>query len=136
MTDVSEDVRTVTVEREFAHPPEKLWRALSEPHLIGEWLMKTDFAPEVGRAFTLTGDWGSVACAVRAVEPGECLSYAWSAMGVDTVVTFTLTPTATGTRLRVEQTGFRPGQGQAFAGAKYGWANFFDALGGVLAGLA
>jgi uncharacterized protein YndB with AHSA1/START domain len=34
---------SVVVEREVPHPPEKIWRALTQPHLIEEWLMKTDF---------------------------------------------------------------------------------------------
>ena len=39
------ELRTVTVEREFAHAPEKIWRALTQPHLIEAWLMKNDFVP-------------------------------------------------------------------------------------------
>jgi uncharacterized protein YndB with AHSA1/START domain len=133
MNDTAPHTRSVVVEREFAHPPEKLWRALTQPHLIEAWLMKNDFLPDVGRRFTLRGDWGSVDCEVRAVEPQRELAYTWAAMGVDTVVTWTLTPTGTGTRLRMEQMGFQPGQDQAYQGAQYGWNNFFGALEQVLA---
>jgi uncharacterized protein YndB with AHSA1/START domain len=49
------------------------------------------------------------------------------------VVTFTLTPTRTGTLLRMEQSGFRPDQKQAFGGAKVGWQQFFGKLEEVLA---
>jgi uncharacterized protein YndB with AHSA1/START domain len=69
---------------------------------------------------------------VRAVEPGKVLSYTWEAYGLESVVTWTLTPTSTGTIVRVEQTGFQPDQKQAYHGAKAGWPNFFDGLERVL----
>ena len=140
MTEASPNVRSVVVEREIAHPPEKLWRALTQPHLIAEWLMKNDFKPAVGHRFTLTGDWGGVLdCEVLAIEPHKTLSYTWNfahddaAYDLKSVVTFTLTPTRTGTHLRMEQVGFRPEQRQAFGGAKAGWQQFFEKLEQVLA---
>ena len=33
---------SVIVERQIAYPPEKIWRALTQPHLIAEWLMQND----------------------------------------------------------------------------------------------
>ena len=122
------ETRTVTVEREMPHPPEKIWRALTQPHLIQEWLMKNDFKPAVDHRFTLSGDWGSVDCQVRAVEPNRTLSYTWDAMGLKSVVTWTLSATKTGTHLKMEQTGFRADQQQAYQGAQYGWQNFFGQL--------
>ena len=133
MNEASTETLSVVVEREIAHPPEKIWRALSQPHLIEEWLMKNDFTAVVGERFTLRGDWGSVECKVLAVEPHQTLSYRWDAMGLESVVTWTLTPTKTGTRLRMEQKGFRPDQQQAYHGAKYGWQKFFAALEQVVA---
>lgn len=127
------DIRSVVVEREIPHPPQKIWRALTQPHLIAEWLMKNDFQPIVGHAFKLSADWGAVDCQVRTVEPEKTLSYTWAAYGLESVVTWTLTPTATGTRLRMEQAGFRAGQEQAFQGAKHGWQQFFAQLEQVLA---
>lgn len=140
MTDAAADIRSITVEHEFPHPPEKLWRALTQPHLIEEWLMKNDFLPEVGHAFQLRGDWGGVLdCKVLAIEPLRTLSYTWDhknenpAFDLRSVVTFTLTPTATGTSLRVEQSGFRPDQKQAYGGAKMGWTKFLEKLEQVVA---
>jgi uncharacterized protein YndB with AHSA1/START domain len=127
--------RSVVVERQFPHPPEKLWRALTQPHLIEAWLMKNDFLPDVGRRFTLRGDWGSVDCEVKEVEPNRTLAYTWAAMGLDSVVTWTLTPADGGTHLRMEQAGFQPGQDQAYTGAQYGWQKFFGELERVVAGL-
>jgi uncharacterized protein YndB with AHSA1/START domain len=133
MNQASTETLSVVIEREIAHPPEKIWRALSQPHLIEEWLMKNDFKPAVGHRFTLRGDWGSVDCKVLALEPNKTLSYSWDAMGLESVVTWTLTPTSTGTHLRMEQMGFRPDQQQAYHGAKYGWQKFFAALEQVVA---
>ena len=134
------ETRTVIVEREIAFPPEKLWRALTQPHLIEEWLMKNDFKPVVGHSFNLRGDWGGVLdCEVLAIEPNRTLSYTWNfkhedpAFDLTSVVTFDLEPTGAGTRLRMEQSGFRPDQKQAFGGAKAGWQQFFAKLEQVLA---
>ena len=137
MSSAAGETRTVVIEREFSAPPEKICRALTQPHLIKEWLMKNDFKPDVGHRFQLRTDpqpgWnGVIDCEVATVDPNKTLSYSWSAFGVDTVVIFTLTPTAAGTRLRVEQSGFRRDQPQAYAGATYGWQNFLGRLEQVL----
>ena len=116
----TDQTRTVTIEREMAFPPEKLWRALTQPHLMEEWLMKNDFRPQVGHQFQLKGEWGGVLeCEVLELEPHKSLSYTWNfanedpAYSLNSVVTFTLTPTPTGTHLKVEQSGFGPHQKQA-----------------------
>lgn len=124
---------SVVVEREMPFPPEKIWRALTQQHLIEEWLMKNDFKPVMGHQFTLRGDWGSVACEVFEIEPNKSLSYSWGALGLGSTVTFTLTPTSTGTHLRMEQAGFRPDQKQAYHGARFGWQRFLANLEDVLA---
>lgn len=140
MSATPDPTRSVTVERELPHPPEKVWRALTQPHLIAEWLMKNDFSPEVGHRFSLSGDWGGVLdCEVLTVEPPRLLSYTWNfnhddpAYALKSTVTFTLTPVPGGTLLRMEQAGFGPGQKQAFAGAAAGWREFLAKLEGVLA---
>lgn len=135
MTGPSIGLRSVVVERDFPYPPERVWRALTQPHLIEEWLMKNDFDPVVGHRFNLRGDWGGVLdCEVLAIEPYETLSYSWNhahddpAHNLESVVTFTLTPAGAGSRLRMEQSGFRADQKQAFGGAKLGWAKFLASL--------
>jgi uncharacterized protein YndB with AHSA1/START domain len=142
MNDMSPEALSVVVEREFPHPPEKLWRALTQPHLIEEWLMKNDFRPVVGHGFKLRGEWGGVLdCEVLSVEPNRSLAYTWNhshddpAYALTSVVTFTLTPTSTGTQLRMEQSGFRPDQKQAYGGAKVGWRQFLSNLDQVLEGM-
>jgi uncharacterized protein YndB with AHSA1/START domain len=127
------EFRTVIVEREMAHPPEKLWRALTQPHLIAEWLMKNDFQPVAGHRFNLSADWGAVDCEVRSVEPNRALSYTWNTKDLRSVVTWSLTPSRAGTLLRMEQSGFRPDQEPYFRGAKVGWPRFLETLEQVLA---
>jgi uncharacterized protein YndB with AHSA1/START domain len=140
MSDTASKTRSVVVERDLAFPPEKVWRALTQPHLIEEWLMKNDFKPAVGHRFNLRGDWGGVLdCEVLAIEPNKTLSYTWNhahadaAFNLTSVVTFTLTPTKSGTHLRVEQVGFRPDQPQAYGGAIHGWQQFVAKLEQVVA---
>jgi uncharacterized protein YndB with AHSA1/START domain len=141
MTEISPDTRSVVVERELPFPPAKVWRALTQPHLIAEWLMKNDFVPTVGHRFNLSGDWGGVTCEVLTVEPDTSLSYTWdyahedAAYDLRSVVTFTLTPMGSGTLLRMEQQGFRPEQKQAFGGANAGWRKHLANLERVLQSL-
>ena len=139
MSTPATETRSVVVEREFGHPPEKLWRALTQPHLIEAWLMRNDFAPVVGHRFNLRGDWGGVLdCEVREIDANRTLSYTWNfahddpAFNLQSVVTFTLTPTRMGTHLRMEQSGFRPEQKQATGGARHGWDKFFANLAQLL----
>jgi len=139
MNETLTETRSVVVEREIPHPPEKIWRALTQPHLIEEWLMKNDFRPVVDHRFNLRADWGTVDCQVLAVEPNKKLSYTWNAThdeavnSLKSVVTWTLTPTSTGTHLRMEQSGFRPDQPRYYGGAKAGWPQLFANLERVLA---
>lgn len=127
------ETRSVIVERDLAHPPERIWRALTQPHLLAEWLMNGDIAPVVGHRFDFREEWGSIDCEVLEVEPNRELSYTWRAMGLESVVTWTLTPSDAGTHLRMEQKGFRPDQEQAYQGAKFGWAKFLGNLEQTLA---
>ncbi|RWP61378.1 SRPBCC domain-containing protein [Mesorhizobium sp.] len=132
MTNTETETRAVIVEREVAFAPEKIWRALTQSHLIEEWLMKNDFKPDEGHRFNLSADWGTVDCQVQAVEPNKTLSYTWDTKDLRSVVTWTLTPTSTGTHLRMEQLGFRPDQQQYYQGAQHGWQRFFANLEQVL----
>lgn len=137
MTASDAETVSVVMERDFRHPPEKVWRALTQQHLIAEWLMQNDFSAELGRKFNLrwdnNGASGVIDAEVLSIEPQRSLAYSWSAMGVDTVVTFTLTPTAEGTHLRMEQAGFAPDRPQNYQGAKWGWTNFLGKLEELLA---
>lgn len=95
--------------------------------------MKNDFKPVPGHKFTLSRAPKPevnvvVDCEVLKVEPNRTLSYKWDAYGLESVVTFTLEPTPTGTRLRVEQAGFGADQKAAYKGARASWPHFLAAL--------
>ncbi|OJH33657.1 SRPBCC family protein [Cystobacter ferrugineus] len=129
-TDKTDPSQTAAISFEFdlRHPPEKVWRALTIPELLNEWLLPiVQLELEPGAAFTFKAQpqpgWdGTVNCRFLEVETHKKLSYAWVVGDfIDTVVTFTLTPTASGTRLFLEQSGFKPDQKQNFGGARYGW---------------
>ena len=137
MTNSAESTRTLVLERDFPHSPEKLWRALTQSSLLAQWLMDNNFDAQLGHKFQFRHDpvpgWnGIIDCEVLAIDPLKQLSYTWTSMGMGTVVLFTLTPTAGGTQLRMEQSGFSLDQDQNFKGAKYGWQGFFNNLEGVL----
>jgi uncharacterized protein YndB with AHSA1/START domain len=139
------ETRTLVMERDFAHAPDKLWRAITQPHLIAEWLMPNDFVAEPGHRFTLQSQafpgWsGRIDCEVQEIEPGRQLSYSWNTGGgeeamprFESVVTLTIEPVGSGTRLRMEQTGFT--NDNNYNGANYGWAKFLGKLEEVAAGL-
>ena len=120
---------SISFEFDLHHLPEKVWRALTDPVLLAEWLLPVvELKLEPGAAFTLKtrpqpGWDGIVNCRMLEIEAHEKLSYTWVVgdMVLDTVVTFTLTPTASGTRLYLVQSGFKPEQKQNFGGARYGW---------------
>jgi uncharacterized protein YndB with AHSA1/START domain len=145
MTDTGASTQSIVEERLMPHPPEKVWRALTQPALIAQWLMQNDFKPEVGHRFTFRakpqpGWTGVTNCEVKIVEPLRRLVYTWgdgteSDSGLQTVVTWTLAPEAGGTRVRMEQSGFRPLDEAAYRGASYGWRRLVAELQRVAAEL-
>ena len=131
MTPVDKTARSqgesLSLEFDLQHAPEKVWRALTDPVLLAEWLLPViDLELEPGAAFTFKTQaypgWdGIVQCRFLEIEPHRKLSYTWSVPFLETVVTFTLTPTASGTHLSLVQSGFKPDQKREFGGARYGW---------------
>jgi uncharacterized protein YndB with AHSA1/START domain len=130
---------SLSFEFDLPHSPEKVWRALTDPTLLAEWLLPVvELKLEPGAPFTFKTQpypgWdGVVNCRILEMEAPRKLSYTWSVPFLDTVVTFTLTPTASGTRLSLVQSGFKPDQKQNFAGARYGWKTMGGKLVDLLA---
>jgi uncharacterized protein YndB with AHSA1/START domain len=130
---------SISFEVDLHHPPEKVWRALTDPALLERWLLPViDLKLEPGSAFTFKTQaypgWdGTVNCRVVEIEVYRKLSYTWSVPFLDTVVTFTLTPTASGTRLSLVQSGFKTDQKREFGGARYGWKMMGEKLVNLLA---
>jgi uncharacterized protein YndB with AHSA1/START domain len=134
MTEKATETLSVVVEREIPHPPEKIWRALTQPHLIEEWLMKNDFKPVVDHRFNLRADWGRC----RLSGPGSraeqnAVLHVGGLWSRECRHLDSHPYTSTGTHVRREQSGFRPDQQQAYQGAKGWWQQFFAALEQVLA---
>ncbi|MCY1075817.1 SRPBCC family protein [Archangium lansingense] len=128
-TTAKSQTESLSFEFDLHHPPEKVWRALTIPELLQEWLLPVvGLKLEPGAAFAfktqpMPGWDGTVNCRLLEIEAKKKISYTWVVgdMALDTVVTFTLTPTASGTRLSLVQSGFKPEQKQNFGGARYGW---------------
>jgi len=126
-TTMQSQTETISFEFDLAHRPEKVWRALTDPSLLAEWLLPVvGLALEPGAEFSFRAaphpGWdGSVNCRILESEAHRKLSYTWVVGDIDTVVTFTLTPAASGTRLSLVQSGFKSTQKRNFNGARYGW---------------
>ena len=136
----AETPKSLVIEREIPHPPEKVWRALTQGDLIKQWLMDNGFQPVVGHKFQFRSapapGWnGIIDAQVLVVEPTKKISYSWASMGLESVVTWTLTPTTSGTMLRFEQSGFGPGMEAAYKGANYGWQRFIGNMEKLVGGL-
>jgi uncharacterized protein YndB with AHSA1/START domain len=132
----------IAFEVDLRHKPEKVWRAITEPALLAEWLLPVvnqKLALEKGAAFVLQTQpfpgWdGTVNCRMLEIDAPRKLSYAWVVgdMELDTVVTFTLTPSEAGTRMSIVQSGFKPHQKQNWGGARYGWKMMSEKLEALL----
>jgi len=136
-TTVASQAESIALEFDFHHSPEKVWRALTDPALLAEWLLPVvDLKLERGAAFTFktqpVAGWdGIVHCQIAEIDTHRKLVYDWGVGDMATAVTFTLTPTTSGTRLSIVHSGFKPDQKQNFTGARYGW----KMMGGKLVGL-
>jgi uncharacterized protein YndB with AHSA1/START domain len=130
---------SIAFEFDLGHSPQKVWRALTDPELLTEWLLPVvGLQLEPGASFTFKAppqpEWdGIVNCRFLEIEPRKKLSWTWVVGDIDTIVTFTLTPTASGTRLSLVQSGFKPNQKKNFGGARYGWKMMGGKLVDVLA---
>jgi len=118
---------SISFEFDLHHSSETVWRALTDPVLLTEWLLPViELKLEPGAAFTFKTQpqpgWdGIVNCRFLEIEAQRKLNWRWVVGDIDTVVTFTLTPTASGTRLSLVQSGFKPDQKQNLGGARHGW---------------
>jgi uncharacterized protein YndB with AHSA1/START domain len=144
-TTIKAQTESISFQFDLPHSPEKVWRALTDPVLLAEWLLPVvGLVLEPGAVFTFKAPpkeevgWdGSVHCRLVAIEPGRKLSYTWTVgTDLDTVVTFTLAPTVSGTLLSLVQSGFKPNQKQNFGGARYGWRMMGGRLVDLLARVA
>ncbi len=88
------------------HPPQKVWRALTDPELLRVWLMPNDFQACVGHRFTFRtqplpahGFDGVVHCEVLELVPPVRLRISWAGGGINTTGTWQLFRQGTGTRL-------------------------------------
>lgn len=118
-TTMTDDLRTIHVDQFYPYPPRKLWRALTTPELMAQWLMPNDFHPEVGNTFTFrarpvaqTGFSGAIACTVLEIRPPHVLRISWADAAdpdaMRTEVSWTLQAEGKGTRLFLEHSGFDP----------------------------
>jgi uncharacterized protein YndB with AHSA1/START domain len=131
--------RSISIDHDLKASPAQVWRTLTEPALLARWLMDNDIAPVVGHRFSFrtkpTPQWsGHVECEVLAVEPERLLRYSWRSEDLDTVVTWTLSPSPSGgTRLHLEHTGFTAANEMAFQGMSKGWQQMGDRIDAIWA---
>lgn len=142
------EVRDIVVEETFAHAPETVWKALTTGALIARWLMEPQgFEPVEGKEFTFqttpAGEWdGVIRCRVLEIIPNRLIAYAWKGghagnagygSQLDTVVTWTLSKTGIGTRLRLVHAGFvTPKNDSAFKTMGEGWKKVVPSIGALI----
>ena len=144
-TAINSDIHEIVVDELLPHGPEAIWKTLTSAELMGRWLMAPDgFEPVKGKRFTYQtkpgGAWdGVIQCEVLEAIPNRRLVYSWKGghadnvgygAPLDTIVTFTLTPAAKGTRLRLVHSGFVfPGNEGAYNGMGGGWKKVVPQIG-------
>ena len=142
----SNTARSIVIERTMPHPPEKIWRALTQSSLIAEWLMENDFEPRLGASFRFRarpmGNWnGVVDCEITVCDPPHRLVYTWKGgstrslgygSALDSVVEWTLAAVPGGTRVRMEHSGFGPRNASAYDTMCGGWPRVLERLEQVL----
>ena len=102
---------SIKINRNYPHPIENVWRAITTPELLEQWLMPNDFQPVVGHKFTFRTDPapgfdGIVHCEVLELQEPTLLKFSWKGGPIDTVVTFQLAEADGKTKLSMQQTGF------------------------------
>jgi len=124
MSDVVETTEDLVLDYDLDEAPEKVWRALTQPHLVAAWLGPNDIAPNVGHGFTVeAAPDKAVDCEVLEAEPERKLSYRWRESDekgalVDSTVTFEVTPTPLGgSHLRLVHSGFKAAGAGSLLGA-------------------
>jgi uncharacterized protein YndB with AHSA1/START domain len=133
--------REIYIERYYAHPPQRVWAAITESDLIAAWYMPNDFRAEVGHRFTFRTDPapnfdGLLHCEVVAVDPPRLLAYTFLGGWMDraTLVTWTLTAQNGGTLLVLAHTGFTQLSDPAIRGIlESGWGTFLPRLDALMA---
>jgi uncharacterized protein YndB with AHSA1/START domain len=76
------ETRTITTEKDFEHPVDAVWRAMTDSEWLAVWFFPNDIRPEVGHSFTIWSRpierWdGEFQCKVVEVVPNEKLSFRW-----------------------------------------------------------
>jgi uncharacterized protein YndB with AHSA1/START domain len=142
------DTHAIVLDEVFPHAVGVVWKALTDGALIARWLMPpTDFAPVEGHRFTFkttpAGAWdGVIRCQVLEVVENQRFAYAWTGghdgntgygSRLDTVVTWELSQTEGGTRVRLTHSGFvLPRNDSAYRNMSDGWTKVVRKLDDVL----
>ncbi len=106
-------MKKIEINVEVAYPIETVWQALTKPELMSQWIMETDFSPEIGKEFTFKGKknkfWrGWTQCKVTQIVPLKQLQFTWQNADkqTPTLITYDLAKTANGTNIHAVNEGF------------------------------
>jgi len=131
---------------QLAHPPEKVWAALTTAEGLGTWFgnsAEVDLRPG-GEAQLRWNEGHKATLRIQVVEPVTRFAYSWGIEGLPeddprrTFVDFQLEPTDEGTRLTVVESGFaqlpQEAHDHAYKGNNTGWDNELGELVAYLKG--
>jgi uncharacterized protein YndB with AHSA1/START domain len=108
--------REVRLDIVYPHPPERIWKALTDRKALEKWLMPNDFLPCLGHRFHFIKEGNGteegpgkrkrevVECEVIELDAPRRLAYTWRSdpETPPELVSWTLEPVEAGTRLRLE----------------------------------
>ncbi|WP_067547678.1 SRPBCC family protein [Nocardia crassostreae] len=145
---MTDDPTTIELDQFYSHAPGKVWRALTTPSLMAQWLMEPDgFEPVVGTRFSLrakpipaTNFSGEISCEVLEAVPPKRLRISWEDAAAERptgwTVTWDLHPEGHGTRVVLTHNGFDPDDPTAQLSRSImrgGWPSILHRLDAVLA---
>jgi uncharacterized protein YndB with AHSA1/START domain len=128
----TEDGATVRFERHFPAPPSAVWRALTDPQELAQWLADADVDLRIGGAIQVRFDDGTMNGVVTDLQVEAVLAYSWHEQeSNESHVRWELEPTSEGTTLRLTHVKLAPRSAPGFGA---GWHHHLDRLEGVVAG--
>jgi uncharacterized protein YndB with AHSA1/START domain len=118
-------------ERHLDAPPERVWRALTDPDELAGWLAPAEIDLRVGGHVVLKFEEREHRGTITELREPEVLAYTWDEARTNSLVRFKLEPEAGGTRLTLRHTFELEADLSGYGG---GWHQHLELLAGHVTG--